>query len=195
MRIAITNIGKCFKVSNQDPDQNEIDDLFAVVEITYTGNNSGSLSIVYYDGPYKSFGYENYEFPYEMTGNFWHVEGFGKKFEASCEVKDKGKNTSYICYFIGGDFTNSWCSKSIAWGFVNFLNKLVQFECLEDYKKYEEANNNNAWINKDVCDKILELAKVIELYKKYYEINRALSITHEMEELINKRLRYIINQQ
>ena len=192
MKVAITNVGNCFGVSYKNPDKDKIDDLFAIVEVGIEGNNKGAISIVHTNKPSVFFHHGDYEFSKEMYGNFQHKYGFGKIFEAGCKVWDKKNNISHMCYFNGGDFTNEWGRKAVVGGFVDFLNRIVQFESLNDYMAYEEAHKEEEWENKDVCDKIVELAKVIELYKKYHEINRALSITHDMEDLINRRLRSLL---
>lgn len=192
MKVAITKVGNCFSVSYKNPDTDEIDNKFAVVEIGIAGNDKGSLSIVHSNHPTVFFYHGNYEFSKEMSGNFWHKYGFGKIFEVGCWVKDNKNNISHMCYFNGGAFTNEWGSVAVAEGFVNFLNQLVQFENLEDFLVYKDAQKNEEWENKNICDKILELAKVIELYKKYYEINRALHVTHEIEDLINQRLQSLL---
>ena len=197
--VVITKIGKCFDIAYNYSKGDAINNLFAVLDIDYVGkyagiSKDGTLSLLFNEehSPSSGFKTKNYKFSKRMTGSYWHKDGFGKVFEAGCLVKDRNSNISHMCYFSGGDFTNSWCSESIANGFVNFLNKLVQFESLEDYITYEEVHKDEEWGNKDVCDKILELAKVIELYKKYHEINRALSITHEMEDLINRRIKFLL---
>lgn len=194
---AITKIGKCFELASDDLKIDEIDNLFAVVDINYVYENihsgkDGTITLIFNeDSPTYDFKTDIFIFSKEITGRFWHKYGFGKEFEAGCLVTDVNSKISHMCYFDGGDFTNSWDSESIAIGFINFLNKLVQFESLEDYIIYEEAYK---WKNKDLSDKILQLAKVIELYKKYYEINRALSITHKMEKLIDYRLEILLKE-
>ena len=198
MSLALTKIGNCFDYSRKDPQNHDIDNLFAVLNIDYVyenaGSKNGTLSLIFNDkySPTYEFRTGIFQFSKEMTGRFWHQDGFGKVFEAGCLVTDLNNNVSHMCYFEGGDFTNSWCGMSIARDFVKFLNKLVQFESLEDYIIYEEANKRVEWYNKDLSDKILQLAKIIELYKKYYTINRALSITHKMEVLIESRLESLL---
>lgn len=193
MKVAITNIGSSFSVSRQNPETEEINNLFAVVDIKIEdGQKLRKPLYIKYVGPYNVFGDWPYEFSHEIIGNYWPKEGYGKIFEAGCEVQDKKNKISYMCYFTGGDFTNSWCRNSVAKGFVNFLNTFYQFKSLEDYIAYDKANNNEEWDDKKMSEKILELSKIIELYKKYYEINRALPITHEIEDLINKRLKSLL---
>lgn len=219
MKVAITKKGKCFDAVDYDyfstcKKDNLKEKLFAVLDIDYVRsvdantNRSagGTLSLIYNSvyTPLFNFRIDNYDISEEMIGRWClvpykevHNNGTltGNKvvFEAGCMVTDRNTKISRICYFEGEEKGHTWNEKSIATSFVNYLNKLVQFESLEDYITYEEAFQKGNWENKDVCVKILELAKVIELYKKYYEINRALNITHEMEELINKRIKSLIN--
>ncbi len=198
MKFVVCNVGKCYHVYTYQKEYiDEIDDLVAIIDTDYAeeyagGSKNGTVSLRIDIEESKEFMVNNFVLSKEMTGRYWHENGYGKVFEAGCLIKDRNNEVTRVCYFTGGDFTNSWKPISIAFGFVNFLNKLAQFETLEDYVAYEGAILDEQWEHKDVCEKILNLAKVIDLYKKYKEINRTLSITHEMEELINRRLRSLL---
>ena len=193
--VAITKIGKCFHLSDKDPQKEDIDNLFAVLNIDYAyenvGSENGTLTIILNTIYEYRTGIGIFSFSNEMSGRFWYEDGSGHVYEAGCLVIDKQSQKSHMCYF---EYNNSKVSRFtlIAKGFVKFLNKLVQFESLEDYIIYEEANKKDEWENKNLSDKILQLAKIIELYKKYYTINRALSITHKMEVLIESRLESLL---
>ena len=196
----ITKIGKCFEIASDDLKIDAIDNLFAVVDINYVYENihsgkDGTITLIFNENsPTYDFKTDIFIFSKEITGRFFEEGYYGRAFEAGCMITDVNSKISHMCYF-GGKFTRDstdyWVESSIVRAFVNFLNILVQFESLNDYIIYKE---NHTWKNKDLSDKILQLAKVIELYKKYYEINRALSITHKMEKLIDYRLEILLKE-
>ncbi|MDE6339558.1 MAG: hypothetical protein K2K97_07200, partial [Muribaculaceae bacterium] len=72
------------------------------------------------------------------------------------------------------------------------LNQLVQFECLDDLLATEALDDKSRWNTLELCDKICELAAVVDLYKKYKDINPATAIVRDMEVLIEKRLKDMI---
>lgn len=196
MKVGITKIGSCFNYSDQNSDKKDVENLWAVFDIGITSElnqSKGSISIICDDSNRPYIG--DFIISKEMTGAFWKEGQFNTYFEIGCRVWQQiytsEKNFKMI-YIHGSIFGNVSKEFSISRSLTHFFNKLIQFKNLEDFLAYEEANKDEEWENKDVCDKILELAKVIELYKKYYEINRALTITHEMEDLINQRLKSLL---
>ena len=77
------------------------------------------------------------------------------KYTLGCEVSDK--DNKKIIIISGYKFDDL---------ITRFLNKLAQYENLNDYLETEELGNNDQWELQNVADRICNLAKVIELYKK-----------------------------
>lgn len=77
---------------------------------------------------------------------------------------------------------------------TSFLNELCQYHSLEDYLNTSTLADKTQWNSQDTAEKICQLAKVIELYKKYKLINPALAIVRDMEALIEERLKQIIKK-
>ncbi|MDE6019743.1 MAG: hypothetical protein K2H01_01920 [Ruminococcus sp.] len=193
MKVGITKIGSCFNYSTQNPDKNDIENLWHIFDIGITSKlnqSKGSISIICGNN-YGAAHISDFIISQEMTGSFWEVDQFNSDFEIGCRVWQQiytSEKNSKMIYIHGSIFRNESKEFAITNSLTLFFNKLIQFKNLEDFLVYEEAHKDEEWENKEVCDKILELAKVIELYKKFHEINRALSVTHDMEDLINRRL-------
>ncbi|MDE7412928.1 MAG: hypothetical protein K2N05_03935 [Muribaculaceae bacterium] len=77
---------------------------------------------------------------------------------------------------------------------TSFLNELCQYHSLEDCLNTSTLADKTQWNSQDTAEKICQLAKVIELYKKYKLINPALAIVRDMEALIEERLKQIIKK-
>lgn len=200
MKVALTKIGKYLDVTTQNTDVDDIDNLWEELDINIVHDvnkySKGIISITFDQATGPTFG--NFRLGKDISGNFWMDDCVYRKYIIGCEIWQDiytGNRHSKICYFNGKIHKENWNDgKAIVMHLVSFFNKLIQFENLEDFLAYEDAHNDEEWENKDICDKILELTKVIELYKKYHEINRALAINHEMEVLINNRLKSLVIQ-
>lgn len=112
---------------------------------------------------------------------------YKSRFILGWEVRDK-ENNCQICLIQGKVPSIYWSGSSIAREIVLFLNILYQYENLIDYKASNDFQNDSLWETKDICEKILQLANVINLYTKYKEINPALGIVKQMESLIEQKL-------
>lgn len=197
MKIVVSKIGKYLDVATPNTDVEDIDNLWEELDINIVHEvddySKGIISITFDQQTGPIFG--NFRLGKKISGSYWMDDYLYRKFIIGFEVWQDiytGNRHSKICYFKGKIYKEDWNGRAVGMHFVSCLNNLIQFDCLEDYFSYLEVNNEEEWENKDICDKILELAKVIELYKKYQEINKALSVTHEMGELIKRRLKSLL---
>ena len=78
---------------------------------------------------------------------------------------------------------------------IKLLNTLSQFDCLNDFLTVKLLENKENWETLELADKICEIADVVNLYKKYKEINPALSIVRDVESLIDARIKSLIKNE
>lgn len=186
----IKRIGDLFSCERAQEGVERPEDEWMTLNIEYADNlvyspQSDGIISIEVESPEPAW--SEFQFNIVSNGSYIHQFGYGKVFTLGWNIKDK-ENNSHVCLVHGGDLTNSWGYQSIARGIVQFLNILYQYKNLDDYKAAEESQDEALWKSKDTCDKILQLANVISLYKKYKEINPALGIVKQMENLIEKRL-------
>lgn len=189
MNHAIKCIGgtyQCFSTYKRNLSQEHIDKLWAQCDYTecwtdthYEGFKSKGICTFDF-GDTKKIG--NFILGQIITGNWIKENDFNPmKYTLGCEVSDK--DNKKIIIISGYKFDDL---------ITRFLNKLAQYENLNDYLEAEELGNNDQWELQNVTDRICNLAKVIELYKKYKLINPALAIVRDMETLIEERLKQLM---
>lgn len=127
----------------------------------------------------------NFKLDLKIEGRWWSKNDFGNTYWYTLGWKVTDNTGQSKTIVIKGSSIESTISK--------FLNSLAQFDTLEEYISLEEASNNQDWGLKEITDKICSLAKIIELYNKYKQINPALAIVTEIEELVEKRLKEILS--
>lgn len=196
----ITKLGNVFRAVEFKEGEEQPDNMWLKFEVDYTSNtynskSGGIISVQIIDQCCKHLSNEEkFHLDNSCSGNYCHEFGFGKIFELGWNIKEQsGKSHTFI--ITGGDFTNSFGHFSIVHGICIFLNELYQYDTIEDYLASKEVCDSSEWKAKDVCDKIVSLAKVIELYQKYKSINPALLIVRKMEKAIEKRLKEIIESE
>lgn len=192
----IIRIGNIFSWKVYEKDMDIPDNVWMILNIDYHNNlaySSQSDGLISVEVVNSEPSWSEFNFATILNGSYTHQFGYGKNFKLGWNITDKDNN-SQTCIISGGDLTNSWCRDSIARGIVNFLNILFQYENLNDYIASEEYQNDSIWTAKDTCEKILQLAEIITLYKKYRQLNSALGIVRKMETLIEKRLTSLVQE-
>lgn len=193
----ITKLGNVFRAVEFKEGEEQPENMWLMLEVDLADKNhsvrsGGIISVQIMDECWEHFNKkEKFHLDSLCSGSYSHKEGFGKVFKLGWNIKDQN-GKSHTLIITGGDFTNSWGYYSIIRDICRFLNELYQYDSIEDYLASKEVCDNSEWNLKDICDKVVSLAKVIELYQKYKSINPALLIVQEMEKTIENRLREII---
>ena len=200
MKYYITKSGNVFSGVKIKEDEEQPDNMWLKLEVDYTSNtynsqSGGIISVQIIEQCWEHlYNKEKFHLDNSCSGNYCHEFGFGKIFELGWNIKEQS-GKSHTLIITGGDFTNSFGYFSIIHGICRFLNELYQYDNIEDYLASKEVCDSSEWKPKNVCDKIVSLAKVIELYQKYKSINPALLIVRKMEKAIEKRLKEIIESE
>lgn len=178
----------CFTLSEKEREGEYYWGKFKVNYVNRT-NESGIISITFERLPNPTV--EHITFSSRLSGEFHHENGYGKVFKLGWEIEDKTKNKEVVIVK-GGDWTNSWCSRSIAVGIMDFLNDFYQFDSIKDYNLSRQIKDNSLWSNKDSLEKFILLADTINLYLKYHSLNPASYCVREFEKDIKKSLKKLI---
>lgn len=196
----ITKLGNVFRTVEFKEGEEQPENMWLKLGIDYypTINNSQSGGIISIQIMNECLEHlhnnEKYHLDSSCSGSYVHKENFGKIFKLGWNIKDQN-GKSHTLIITGGDFTNSWGSYSIVQDICRFLNELYLYDSIEDYLASKEVCDDSEWKSKEICDKVVSLAKVIELYQKYKSINPALLIVQEMEKAIENRLRGMIKNE
>ena len=187
----ITKVGNVFDYIRFKEDEEQPDNMWLKLEVDY---RDGIISVQIIDQCWKHLNNEEkFHLDNSCAGNYWH-ESRRNIFELGWNIKEQS-GKSHTLIITGVYFNNSLWYFSIVRGICRFLNELYQYDTIEDYLAFKEVCDSSEWKSKDVCDKIVSLAKVIELNQKYKSINPALRCVWEMEQAIEKRLKDIIESE
>lgn len=137
-----------------------------------------------------------------IKGIQWHVDGFGEVCEFCAQVRDtnNAEEKPVNILFYAGNYTKSYTQRDIASGIIEFYNNLLRFQTIEDYllwdmtlnrefKRDALKRNGEKPLEIDLEDKILQIAEVIKLYKKYISINPVFTYKAELRKWISTNLK------
>lgn len=124
-----------------------------------------------------------------IKGRIWHQNNFGNVWELLFDIKDKNSQSENLLYK-SGEFTNSFSSFSIAYSITKFMNTIHRFVSVEDYRIYEIISDKQRHESED---EILNISKVINLYRKYEQINPVFPYKNQLREWIEKKLKTLIS--
>ncbi len=128
-----------------------------------------------------------------LSGSIWHKDGFGKCWELSCQVKDLEFESFDNLIISGGAFTNSFGFGSVVGSIASFFNKLQQFENLEDWHLYHNAQKSNTDREQEEKDaQIFSVGELINLFAKYKALNPVSPITKNLQQMIESQLKDIM---
>lgn len=142
-----------------------------------------------------------------IKGLQWHVDGFGEVCELCAKVRDTNNSEDNLMsiLFYAGNFTRSYTQRDIATGIIEFFNNLLRFQTIEDYllwdstlnhkfKKDALKRNGEKPLELDLEDKILQIADVLKLYKKYISINPVFTYKAELRKWISINLKKLLTE-
>lgn len=123
-----------------------------------------------------------------IKGRMWHQKGYGKVWELLFNINDENSHSEKILYR-DSTFTNSFSSFSIAYSITKFMNTIHRFVSVEDYRIYKIISDDQRY---DSEDEILNISKVINLYRKYEQIDPVFPYKDQLREWIEKKLKTLI---
>lgn len=190
-RYSIYETAGCFKVKNETQ-HIENESLWGECKITISSitQNKGVVGIELIQHPNYSIN-PKFQFGFIAQGEYHHEDNFGKIFNIGWKIIDSNGNDD-ILIIHGGDWTNSWGDTSVAKGLEKFLNELYQFETINDFKLYQDLKDDSSWKNKDIEDKIILLADVINIVRNYNSINPATYCIATLKEELYKKIKKLI---
>lgn len=140
-----------------------------------------------------------------IQGIQWRDKGFVEICELCARIKDTAKPEEEPVNLIFYEAIHSNPEKDIAKGIITFLNDLLRFQTVDDYKIWDsiressfreraQERNGEKPFELDWEDKILKIADVIKLYKKYVSLNPVFTYKAELRKWISSNLKKLLTE-
>ncbi|MBD5273568.1 MAG: hypothetical protein HDS36_01715 [Bacteroides sp.] len=143
---------------------------------------------------------DKYDFDKNIEGEIYHESGFGKVWNLGWDVsngRDRWDDAKVLS-FSGGAYTTQFAGEySIVESICSFLNRLYEFDDINDYIHFYENldRDRQSFLSQETKDQILELAELIQLCEKYSRINPNKPFLRELNSDIEKRIKWILSVQ
>ena len=196
MKFNIVRNARIFEVQKCEDSLNETRDItnaWNIIDISHSrvpGCTYNTISCVLEGGTAKAGYYENYEIEPCIQGSWNGNLNYGNQWELTIKVKSSDCNHNISFRATHGCFSEfSSLYYHIGKSLCEFLNKLILFKSLEDFETYDKLTNDDC--TTDLEHTIINLSKIITLFRTYTEINPSLPITKHMRDWIESSLKKI----